>query len=59
MLSRLPISLAQLNAGNNSEKLKNEIMKYFAHCTDQKNLWKISIKVWSTLFKDGNNFYEH
>ena len=23
MLSRLPISLAQLNAGNNSEKLKN------------------------------------
>ena len=25
MLSRLPISLAQLIAGNNSEKLKNEI----------------------------------
>ena len=25
MLSSLPISLAQLNAGNNSEKLKNEI----------------------------------
>ena len=25
MLSRLSISLAQLNAGNNSEKLKNEI----------------------------------
>ena len=25
MLSRLPISLAQPNAGNNSEKLKNEI----------------------------------
>ena len=25
MLSRLPISLAQSNAGNNSEKLKNEI----------------------------------
>ena len=24
MLSRLPITLAQLNAGNNSEKLKNE-----------------------------------
>ena len=24
MLSRLPIFLAQLNAGNNSEKLKNE-----------------------------------
>ena len=25
MLSRLPITLIQLNAGNNSEKLKNEI----------------------------------
>ena len=25
MLSRLPISLAQSNAGNNSEKIKNEI----------------------------------
>ena len=25
MLSRLPISLAQLKAGNNSEKLRNEI----------------------------------
>ena len=25
MLSRLPINLAQLKAGNNSEKLKNEI----------------------------------
>ena len=25
MISRLPISLAQLKAGNNSEKLKNEI----------------------------------
>ena len=27
MLSGLPISLAQLKAGNNSEKLKNEIRK--------------------------------
>ena len=25
MLSRLPISFAQLNAGNNTEKCKNEI----------------------------------
>ena len=29
MLSRLPISLAQLKAGNNSEKLKNEIKQLF------------------------------
>ena len=25
MISRLPITLEQLNAGNNSEKLKNEV----------------------------------
>ena len=33
MLSRLPISLAQLKAGNNSEKLKNEIRQllYFLY----------------------------
>ena len=29
MLSRLPISLVQLKAGNNSEKLKNEIKQLF------------------------------
>ena len=31
MLSRLPITLAQLNAGNNSQKLKNEI-RQLLHC---------------------------
>ena len=45
MLSRLPISLAQLQAGNNSEKLKNEIRQYCILCTDQKNLQSKSIKV--------------
>ena len=29
MLSRLPVSLTQLKAGNNSEKLKNEIRQLF------------------------------
>ena len=29
MLSRLPITFAQLKAGNNSEKLKNEIRQLF------------------------------
>ena len=29
MLSRLPISLVQLKAGNNSENLKNEIIVFF------------------------------
>ena len=35
MLRRLPISLAQLKAGNDSEKLKNEIRRLFL-CTGQK-----------------------
>ena len=30
MLSRLPITLAQLKAGNNSEKLKNEIRQLYS-----------------------------
>ena len=30
MLSRLPIILAQLKAGNNSEKLKNEIRQLYS-----------------------------
>ena len=58
ILSRLPISLAQLKVGNNSEKLKNEIDNYYTLCTDQKNLQNKSIKVCLTLVKDGNNFYE-
>ena len=29
MLSRLPITLAQLKAGNNSQKIKNKIRKLF------------------------------
>ena len=40
MLSKLPITLAQLKAGNNSEKLKNEIRQllYSLYCS--KNLTK-------------------
>ena len=59
MLSRLQITLAQLKAGNNSEKLKNESDNYCILGTDQKNLQSNSIKVWLTLFKNGNNLYEH
>ena len=51
MLSRLPISLAQLIAGYNSKNLKNEI-NYFILCTDYKNLQKKTIKVLLTLYKD-------
>ena len=38
MLSRLPISLAQLKAGNNSEKLKNEIRQLFYYLYRSKKL---------------------
>ena len=58
MLSRLPISLAQLKAGNNSEKLKNEIRQLLYYLYRSKNLQKNSIKAWLTLFKDGNNLYQ-
>ena len=36
MLSRLPISLAQLKAENNSENLKMKLGNYCTLCTDQK-----------------------
>ena len=36
MLNRLPIALAQLQAGNNSNKLKNEISNYYVHFVFQK-----------------------
>ena len=36
MLSRLPIFLAQLQAGNNSEKIKNEIRQLLILSTVQK-----------------------
>ena len=45
MLSRLLISLAQLNAGNNSEKLKNEIRQLLYSLHRSKKLTKTSIKV--------------
>ena len=40
MLSRLPITLAQLKAGNNSEKLKNEIRQLFYSLYRSKELEK-------------------
>ena len=43
MLSRLPITLAQLKAGNNSEKLKNEIRQLLYSFIVQRNCPKQSI----------------
>ena len=40
MLSRLPISLVRLNAGNNSEKLKNEIRQLLYSLYRSKKLAK-------------------
>ena len=40
MLNRLPISLAQLKAGNNSQKLKNEIRQLLYSLYTSKNLSK-------------------
>ena len=49
MLNRLPISLAQLNAGNNSEKLKNKIRQLFYSLyrskTHTKNIYKSFIDI--------------
>ena len=40
MLSRLPITLAQLKAGSNSKKLKNEIRQLFYSLYRSKKLTK-------------------
>ena len=41
MLKRLPIALAKVKAGNNSESLLNEIRQIvFILCIDQKKLLK-------------------
>ena len=40
MLSRLPIALAQLKAGNNSERLKNEIRQLLYSLYRSENMTK-------------------
>ena len=48
MLSRLPITLSQLKAGNNSEKLKNEIRQLLHSLYRSKNMTKL---VYNNLIK--------
>ena len=48
MLSRLPVSLAQLKAGNNSENLKNEIRQLLYALYRSKNMSK---QVYNNLIK--------
>ena len=46
MLSRLPITLAQLKTGNNSEKLKNEIRQLlYSLYRSKKQLYKSLIDI--------------
>ena len=45
MLSRLPITLAQLSAGNNSEKLKNKITQFLYSLHGSKKLTRQLCKV--------------
>ena len=55
MLSRLPISFAQLKAGSTSEKLRNEIRQLLYSLHRSKKLSK-------TIYKhlmNGNNIYQH
>ena len=48
MLSRLPIALAQLKTGNNSQKIKNEIRQllYSLYCSE-----KLSKTIYIPLIK--------
>ena len=48
MLNRLPITLAQLKAGNNSEKLKHEIRQLLYSLYRSKNMTK---QVYNSLIK--------
>ena len=59
MLSRLPIILAQLNAGNNSEKLKNEIRQLLYSLYRSEKLTKQIYKSLIDTIQNGNNLYEN
>ena len=60
MLSRLPITLALLKAGNNFEKLINEIRQLLYSLYRSKKLTKQLHKcLIKAVYKNGNNLYEH
>ena len=59
MLSRLPITLAQLKAGNTSKNLKSEIRQLLYSLRRSKRLTKQLYKSLIDIFKNGNNLYEH
>ena len=59
MLSRLQISLAQLKAGNISEKLKNKIMQLLYSLYRSKKLTKKLYKSLIDIIQNGKDPYEH
>ena len=59
MLSRLPITIAQLKAGNNFEKLKNEIRHLLHSLYRSKILTKTIYNYLINTIKNGKNIYEH
>ena len=59
MLSRLPISLAQLKARNTSEEVKNKIRQLLYSLYRSKKLTKQLYKSLTDIFKNGKNLYEH
>ena len=66
MLNRLPILLAQIQAGKNSVKLKNETRQILYLLYRSKVLTKTaynnlikSIRVEHYIYKNGNFLYEH
>ena len=56
MFNRLPIALAQLKAGNNSNKLKNEIRQLLYSLYRSKNMTE---QIYKSLIGIGNDFYEY
>ena len=54
MLQRLPIALAQIKAGNNSESLLNEIRKIVYSLYQSKEITK---KVYNNIIKLINGFH--
>ena len=60
MLSGLPITLAQLKAGNNLQKFINEIRQLLYSLYRSKKLTKtIYNHLTNAIYKNGNNPYEH
>ena len=62
MLQRLPIALAQVKAGNNSESLLNEIRQIVYSLYQSKQITKKGIqphtRIYSITYKKGHYIYE-